>query len=73
MEERNSPLRRKKDTMPKEETPKGHSGLYWQVRKLYSIVNRERKAHPRTKVWKDLEEITHAIDEIQRDWFHSHQ
>ena len=56
--------------MPKNETPKGRSGLYSQVRRLYAIVHRERKAHPRTKVWKDLEEITEAIDEIQRNWFH---
>jgi hypothetical protein len=50
-------------------TPKGHSALYLQVRRLYAIVHRERKAHPRTKVWRDLEEITNAIDEIQQDWF----
>jgi len=59
--------------MPNKEAVKGHSGLYLQVRRLYAIVNRERKAHPRTKVWKDLEEITQAIDEIQRDWFRNPQ
>jgi hypothetical protein len=53
----------------KKETPKGHSGLHWQVRRLYAIIHRERAAHPRTKVWKDLEEITEAIHEIQQDWF----
>jgi hypothetical protein len=53
----------------KKETPNGHYGLYLQVRRLYAIVHRERKAHPRTKVWKDLEEITDAIHEIQQDWF----
>jgi len=55
--------------MTKEEKPKGHSGLYLQVRRLYAIVSREREAHPRTKVWKQLEEITRAIDGIQKDWF----
>jgi len=54
----------------KEAAPKGHWGLYLQVRRLYGIVHRERKAHPRTKVWKDLEEITNEIHEIQQDWFH---
>jgi hypothetical protein len=53
----------------KQPTMKGHYGLYLQVRRLYAIVHRERKAHPRTKVWKDLEEITNAIHEIQQDWF----
>lgn len=53
----------------KEAAPKGHWGLYQQVRMLYAIVHRERKAHPRTKVWKDLEEITNEIHEIQQDWF----
>jgi hypothetical protein len=51
------------------ETQKGHNGLYWVVRRLFAIVHRERAAHPRTKVWKDLEEITRTLDEIQKDWF----
>jgi hypothetical protein len=51
------------------ETPIGHAGLYWQVRRLYAIVHRERAAHPRTKVWKDLEEIAGEIHKIQQDWF----
>jgi len=61
--------------MPKKETekPKGHSALYLQVRRLYAIVHRECKAHPRTKVWRDLEEITNAIHEIQQDWFQNHR
>ena len=54
----------------KESAPKGHWGLYLQVRRLYTIVNRERAAHPRTKVWKDLQDITNEIHEIQQDWFH---
>lgn len=49
--------------------PKNHNDLYWAVRKLWLIVNRERAAHPRTKVWKDLEEITRTIDDIQKVWF----
>ena len=56
-------------TKNKETTPNGHFGLYLMVRRLVAIVDRERAAHPKTKVWKDLEEITRAIDEIQRDWF----
>jgi hypothetical protein len=42
------------------------------VRRLEAIIHRERAAHPRTKVWKDLERITQTIDEIQKDWFHTH-
>lgn len=54
--------------MAKKRPHSGHSDLYWMVRRLYAIVHREQKAHPRTKVWKDLEEITETIDEIQRKW-----
>lgn len=56
--------------MAKKQTPRGgHWDLYLAVRRLYAIVHRERKAHPRTKVWKDLEEITEGIDKVQKDWF----
>jgi type VI protein secretion system component VasF len=49
-----------------------HNDLYLAVRRLEAIIHRERAAHPRTKVWKDLERITQTIDEIQKDWFHTH-
>src|SRR5258707_766945 len=59
------------DVMAKKEpTRTGHSGLYLQLRRLYAIIHRERKAHPGTKVWKDLEEIAQQIHEIQQHWFH---
>ncbi len=60
--------------MANKETPRGgHWDLYLMVRRMEVIVGRERTAHPRTKVWKDLEEITQAIDEIQKDWFRKHK
>jgi hypothetical protein len=56
--------------MAKKQPPhSGHYDLYLIVRRLEAIVGKQRVDHPRTKVWKDLEEITQAIDEIQKDWF----
>jgi hypothetical protein len=51
---------------------KSHNDLYLAVRRLEAIIHRERAAHPRTKVWKDLEQITQTIGEIQKDWFQTH-
>ena len=55
----------------KQTTSYGHYDLYLVVRRLAAIVDRERAGHPRTKVWKDLEEISQTIDAIQRDWSRS--
>jgi regulator of sigma D len=53
------------------ESPSGHHALYMRVIRLENIVGRERHDHPRTKVWKDLEEITQEIRDIQQNWFRS--
>jgi hypothetical protein len=59
--------------MKKQTEPTGHSDLYWSIRKLNAIIGREKDKHPRTKVWKDLQEITEEIDRIQKDWFANHK
>lgn len=50
-----------------------HGVLYKMVRDLRSIVAKHRDEHPRTKVWKDLDEIAAEIDLAQKDWFSESQ
>jgi hypothetical protein len=50
-----------------------HGALYLMVRDLVSIVKHGREEHPRTTVWRDLEEIANEMDLAQKDWFSESQ